>query len=62
MSPWRNQDVMIAEEVTVTEGHDPGEAGQECSRHYQERPGWSGLGVRERRQLPSLPLLVALQV
>ena len=48
MSPWRNQDVTIAEEVTVTEGHGPGEAGQECSRHDQERPGWSGLGARER--------------
>ena len=24
MSAWRNEEVMIAEEVTVTEGHDPG--------------------------------------
>ena len=39
---------MIAEEVTVTEGHGPGEAGQERSRRDQDRPGRSGLGVRER--------------
>ncbi|KAB1251516.1 hypothetical protein Cadr_000030233 [Camelus dromedarius] len=30
---------MTAEEVTVTEGHDPGEASQECSRQDQDRPG-----------------------
>lgn len=39
---------MIAEEVTVTEGHGPGEAGQERSRRDQDRLGRSGLGVRER--------------
>jgi len=37
MSPRRNREVMIAEEVI--EGHDPGKAVQECSRHDQERPG-----------------------
>ena len=31
---------MVAEEVTVTEGHDPKEAGQGCSRHV--RTGWGG--------------------
>lgn len=30
---------MIAEEVTVIEEHDPGKAGQECSRHDQDRLG-----------------------
>lgn len=29
---------MIADVVTVTEGHDPGEAGQECSRQDEDRP------------------------
>jgi len=39
MSQRRNGEVMIAEEVTVIERHDPGKAGQECSRHDQDRPG-----------------------
>jgi len=39
MSPWRNGEVMTAEEVSVIEGHDPGKTGQGCSRHDQERPG-----------------------
>lgn len=39
LSQWRNQEVAIAEEVTVTEGYDPGKAVQECSRHGQDRLG-----------------------
>ena len=53
---------MVAEEVTVTEGHDPKKAGQGCSRHGQDRLGWPGHSASERGQLPSLPLLVAVQV
>lgn len=51
---------MIAEGVTVTEGHGPGELSQECSRHHQDRLGWSGQKVRGRTA--SLLFLEALQV
>lgn len=57
MSQWRNR------EVTVIEGRGPGEAGQECSRHDQDRPGVVRSQGEERGQAPpSLSLLVALQV